>query len=79
VEPLDLELSRLSISELRELAHLRNLSYSNKDSKQRLVGLLKGSSGAPPRSRRALDTRKEDSSDYAQWAEIIMGRNKSKD
>jgi hypothetical protein len=78
-EPFDLELSRLSISELRELVRLRSLSYSNKDSKQRLIGrLLKGSSGSRTRSRPALETRKEDSSDYAQWAEIIMGRNKSK-
>jgi hypothetical protein len=80
VEPHDLELSRLSISELRELLRLQSLSYSNKDSRQRLIGrLLKGASGAPPRSRRAAETRKEDPSDYAQWAEIIMGRSKGKD
>jgi hypothetical protein len=75
----DLELSRRSISELRELSRRGSLSYSPKDSKQRLIGrLLRASSGAPSRVRRAPEIREKDSGDYAQWAEIIMGRDKGK-
>jgi hypothetical protein len=76
VERLDLELSRRSMPELRELARKRGLSFSTKDSKQRLIGrLMRGSPGAP-RIARDLEKRNEDPSDYAQWAEIIMGRNR---
>lgn len=78
-EQLDLELSRRSIPELRELSLLRGLSFSPKDSKQRLIGrLLRASSGEPSRAPRASKSREEDSSDYAQWAEIIMGRGRGK-
>ncbi len=74
VDRLDSELSLGSMSELRELASKRGLSVSTKDSKQRLIAKILRNS---PRAR-SLEKHKQDSNEYAQWAEIIMGRNKSK-
>ncbi len=79
VERLDLELSRRSISELRELANQQGLSFSVKDSKQRLINrILKASPKAPLKIERNSKIRRHDEGDYAQWAEIIMGANKKK-
>ncbi len=73
---LELELSRRSISELRELARAHGLYFSPKDSKQRLISrVLKRSLGKKIDTRRP-ERRKEDPSDYVQWADIIMGRGK---
>ena len=77
LERLDLDLSRRSTSELRELARRRGLNFSTKDSKQRLIGKLSRiSPGSAPKSTRPLETPSEGSGDYAQWAEIILGRDK---
>jgi hypothetical protein len=76
VDRVDLDLARRSTRELRELARKRGLSFSTKDSRQRLIRRLLGNSSAGPGATRDLERHDEDPSDYAQWAEIIMGRNR---
>jgi len=79
IDRLDLELSRLPIAEIRELARKRGLPFSMKDSKQRLIRKISTSTGSAPLViPRAPRFHKESSSDYAQWAEIIMGKSKHK-
>lgn len=74
-----LELSRLSTQELREMSRRRGLGYSAKDSRQRLIGRLLKASGPParPKASRAPQGSGQDSGDYAKWADIIMGRDKT--
>lgn len=78
-EWLELDLSRQSIAALRDLLRDHGLTFSPKDSKRRLIDKLLKSSLAG--SRVAFNSRgssSDSSSDYAQWAEIIMGRNKNR-
>jgi hypothetical protein len=77
-EWVELELSRQAISDLRELLRNCSVPFSPKDSKQRLISkfLRSGRAGGDTLAIRNLGRRGGDPSDYAQWAEIIMGRNK---
>ena len=74
-EWLELELSRLPISDLRVILRRQGLQFSPKDSKQRLQRII-AKSGIERATLATKSLGERHSSDYAQWAEIIMGRNK---
>lgn|GEM_PF-7086692 len=81
-EQLELELARSSILRLREIAGSYNLPFSTKDSRQRLMSRIaravadRTTKKSERPGARIIKTNRGD--DYAQWADIIIGRTRPK-
>jgi hypothetical protein len=82
LERLELEFSRSSVSQLRDLARRNGIAFSPKDSKKRLIGRLRNLNDhvRKPERRasltREISIRRQDPEDYEKWADIILGRTK---
>jgi hypothetical protein len=80
LERLELELSRNSLFQLRDLARKGGVEFSSKDSKKRLVALLLRhfSTKIAKTDIRLTSLRRQGPGDYVQWADIIWGGTRPK-